>query len=161
MRKHDRRGHQLWCLVARVAEHQSLIAGALLGRIFSFRRARVHALGNVRGLTGDDVLNVDLIGMENVVLIDVTDFANAIAHDLGDWQNALKRFVFGQARNGDLAADNDALRFGVGFTRHPAMSILPEAGIEHRVGDGIANLIRVTFPNRFGRKNVATRHTKK
>ena len=45
--EHDRRGHQLRRLVAGVAEHQALIAGALLRRLLALGRLGVHALRDV------------------------------------------------------------------------------------------------------------------
>ena len=47
MRKHDRRRHQLRRVVAGKAEHQTLIARALLGRLLPFRLLGVDALGDV------------------------------------------------------------------------------------------------------------------
>ena len=47
VREHDRRGHQFRRLVAGVAEHQALVAGALLGGLLAFGLARVHALRDV------------------------------------------------------------------------------------------------------------------
>ncbi len=82
MREHDRRRHQFRRLVAGKTEHQTLVARALLGVAFAFRIARVHALRDVGALAGDDVLNVDLVGVKNVVVVHVTDLAHGIAHDL-------------------------------------------------------------------------------
>src|ERR1044071_3955946 len=43
MSKHDWSRHQLARLIARVSEHQSLIASTLLGSFFAFGCARIHA----------------------------------------------------------------------------------------------------------------------
>jgi hypothetical protein len=47
MREHDRRRHQLRRLVARVAKHDALVAGALLGGLLALRRTCVDALRDV------------------------------------------------------------------------------------------------------------------
>ena len=158
MRKHNRRRHKLGRFVARVTEHEPLIARALFRGVLPIRRARVHALRDVGGLFGDDVLDVDLVGMKNVVVVHVTDLSNCIAHDFVDRQNSAERFVFGKIWNRDLAADDHDVALGVGFARDATMSILPDACVEDGVGNGVANFIGMTFPDRFGRKNVATGH---
>jgi hypothetical protein len=38
------------------------------------------------------------------------------------------------------------------------MSILPDAGVEDRVGNGVANFVGVTFTDRLRGKDVASRH---
>ena len=48
VREHDRRWHQFRRFIAGVAEHQALVACALLGVAFSFRRLLVHALRDIR-----------------------------------------------------------------------------------------------------------------
>src|SRR5205085_2151374 len=104
MGKHDRRGHELGRFVARITEHQALVAGALFGCFLSFRAARIDALGDVGGLAGDNVLNVDFVGMKNVVVIDVTDSADAFAHDFRNGHGGFERAVLRQIRNGDFTA---------------------------------------------------------
>jgi hypothetical protein len=47
MREHDRRRHQLRRFVARVTEHQALIACSLLGGFLALDLAGVDALGDV------------------------------------------------------------------------------------------------------------------
>ena len=84
MRKHDRRRHQFHRLVAGKTEHQTLVARALLGMAFAFRIGRVYALRDVGALAGDDVLNIDLVGVENVVVVHVADLTHGIADDLID-----------------------------------------------------------------------------
>ena len=94
MREHDRRRHQLRRFVARVTEHQTLIARALFGGVFAVDRARVNALRDVGRLAGDDVLDVDLVRVKNVVVVHVTDLAHAIAHDFRNWNDGFERTIF-------------------------------------------------------------------
>ena len=82
MRKHDRRRHQLGRLVAGVAKHQALIAGALLGVILPIGSASSTPCAMSGRLRGDDVLHEDAIRVEDVVVIHVADLADGIAHDL-------------------------------------------------------------------------------
>ena len=87
MRKHDRRRHEFRRFVAGVTEHQTLIARALLRRVLAVGRARIDALCDIGRLFGDDVLDVDLVGVKNVVVVHVTDLAHRLANDLVDWQD--------------------------------------------------------------------------
>ena len=57
VRIHDWRRHQLGRLIAGIAKHDSLVTGTLLGMLFPFRLFRVHALGDVRGLGGEVVVD--------------------------------------------------------------------------------------------------------
>ena len=119
---------------------------------------RIHALRNVDALTGDDVLNVNFVGVKNIVLIHVADLTDGVAHDLIDRHDRFKRLVVRQIRNRDFAADDDRVALGEGLASDPAMGILRQARIKHRIGNGVANFVGVTFPDGFGRKNVTTRH---
>jgi hypothetical protein len=112
-------------------------------------------------LFGDDVLDIDLVGMKNVVVVYVTDLADGLAHDFVDGQDSAERFVLGQTGNRDLAANDNDVAFGVGLAGDPTMSILRDAGIKDRVGNCVANFVGVTFTDGFGRKNVTARHNKK
>jgi hypothetical protein len=106
-------------------------------------------LRNIGRLAGNDVANEDPVGVEDVIIVHVADLAHGIAHDLD-----IIQFGF----RSDLAADDDDVAFGVGLASDPAVGILRQARIEHRIGNRVANFVGVTFPNGFGRKNVTTRH---
>ena len=71
--EHDRRRHQLRRLVAGVAEHQTLVPRPLLRRLLALRRPRVHALGDVRALAGDQIGDEHLVGVKHIVVMDVAD----------------------------------------------------------------------------------------
>ena len=96
VREHDRRRHQLGRLVAGVAEHQALVAGALLGGLLALGLARVDALRDVGRLLRHQQVDEHLVGVEHVVVVDVADLADRLARDLLEVELGLGR---------DLAAD--------------------------------------------------------
>src|SRR4051794_17386479 len=161
MRKHDRRRHELRGFVARVAEHYPLVARALFGSVFSFRRARIDSLRDVGRLAGENVLDVDLVRVKNVVVVYVPDLAHAFAHDLRNGKSGFERTVLGQIRNGDFSADNNGVTLGVSLARDSTILVLTNAGIEDGVGNGVTDFVGMTFADRFGRKDVASRHKKR
>ena len=159
MCEHDRRRHQLLRFVARKTEHQSLIARALFGVAFAFRFGLVDALRNIGRLIGDDIGEENFVGVKNVVLMDVADFRDRIADDLIDVENGSERLaLLLQFRNRDLAADDDHVAFCVGLAGNAAVFILLQTGIENGIGDGVANFVGVTFTDRLGGKDKASRH---
>ena len=81
VREHDRRRHQFRRLVARVAEHQALVARALLRVLLALGLARVHTLRDVRRLAGENDIHEHLVRMEHVVVVHVADLANGLARD--------------------------------------------------------------------------------
>ena len=82
MREHDRRRHQLRRFVARVTEHQALIAGALLRRLLALDLARVHALRDVGRLLRQQQVHEHPIRMKHIIVVDVADLADGLARDL-------------------------------------------------------------------------------
>ena len=76
MREHDRRRHQLGRLVAGVAEHQSLIAGALLGGLLALGLLGIDALRDVGRLLRDQHVHEHLVRVEHVIVVDVADLAD-------------------------------------------------------------------------------------
>ena len=85
MRELDRHRHQLFRLVAGVAEHHALIAGA----------AMIHALRDVGGLLVDGADHRAGLGIESHARVVVSDPVDRGAHDLGNVDVRL---------GGDLAA---------------------------------------------------------
>ena len=70
--------------------------------------------------------------MKHVIVVDVADLANRFARDLFDVELRL---------GGDLAADDHHVRLDVGLARDAAELVLREAGIEHRVGNRVGDLV--------------------
>src|SRR5688572_30811007 len=96
--------------------------------------------------------------MKNVVVVDVADVPHRFAHDLVDRNDILEMLALRQIRDRDLPADYDDVAFRVGFAGHPALLVLPEAGVEDGVRNGVANFIRMAFAYGFGSKNKASEH---
>src|SRR6266699_2997521 len=141
MRKHDRRGHQFRRLVAGIAEHQALVAGALFGSLLAVSSTGIHALRNVGRLLGDDVGDENFIRMKNVVIIHVTNLAHGIANDLH-----VIEFCLG----GNFASNDYDVALGIGLTRHATVAILRETGIEDGIRNRVANFIGLAFGDGFG-----------
>ena len=133
MRKHDGRWHQLPRLVARVAEHQPLIARALFCGVLTFNFAGVHALRDIGRLFSDDVGDENFVGVKYVVVIHVTDGADRVAHELFDRQHTRQRLFFRQAWTSDLATYDDDVAFGERFASHATTPVLFNARVEHGV----------------------------
>jgi hypothetical protein len=133
MRKHDGRRHEFRRLVARVTEHQSLIACALLRGVLTFNCAGVHALRDIGRLFGDDIGDENFVGVKHVIVIHVTDAPNRIADELFDREDTRQRLFFRQARNGDLATDDDDVAFGERFASYATAPVMLDARVEHGV----------------------------
>jgi hypothetical protein len=144
VRKHDRRRHELGRLVARVTEHDALVAGALLRGLFALGLLRVDALGNIRRLAREVIVDENGVGVKHVVVVHVADVANGSADD---------RFVVQLRLRGDLAGDDHHVGLHHGFAGDAAEAILRQAGIEDAVGDQVSDLIGVTLANGFGGEN--------
>ena len=158
VREHDRRRHQFRRVVAGETEHQALVARALLGAFLALGLLRIHALGDVVRLIGDDGVDENLLRVKHVVVVHVTDFAHGIAHDLIDRDDVFQMLALRQIRDGDLAADDHDVALRVGLAGDAALAILPQAGVQDGVGNGVANFIRMTFADGFGSKNEASEH---
>ena len=96
--------------------------------------------------------------MKDVVVVDVTDLAHGVADDLVDRDDIFEVFVLRQIRHGNFAAHHHDVTLGVGFAGDPAAAVLAQAGVEDRVGDGVANFIRMAFAHGFGSKNETSEH---
>jgi hypothetical protein len=142
----DRRRHQLEGLVGRVAEHDPLVARALLLAV-----AAVNALGDVLGLAVDVVVDAQVGPVEALLL--VADVLDAVADDVLD----PLQDVAGAAH---LAADDHPVGGGEGLAGDARLGVLVEEGVEHRVGDPVAHLVGMAFRHRLGGEEViaATAH---
>ncbi len=74
--------------------------------------------------------------MKHVILVRVADVADGLARDLVEVQLGL---------GGDFTADHHEVALGVGFTRHAAVPVLRQTGVQHIIGNGVANLVRMAF----------------
>ena len=133
----------------RVAEHQTLVARALLGGFLALGLARVHPLRDVRALGGDGVHDQHLVRVEHIVVMRVADFADRLARDGVEVQLGL---------GGDFTADHHEVAFGVGLAGDAAAGVLGQAGVQHRIGDRVANFVRMAFADGLRRKDEVFAH---
>ena len=150
VRHPDRHRHEVRGLVAGVAEHHALVAGALLVELVLFAGgARTHLFGVVDALSDVDRLLID--GDEHAaggavvadVLAVVADVADRLAHDRLDVDVGL---------GGDFAGDDRQAGGHHRLAGHPGVGILLEQGVEHRVRDLVGHLVGMTFGHRLRRK---------
>ena len=145
----DRQRHQLGGVVAGVAEHQALVAGALLVERVDATGAvlvgRVDALGDVGGLRADRDLDAAGRAVEALGGGVVADAEHGVAHDLGDLDVGLGGHLAGDVHEAgrDHRLDGD-----------PAARVLGEHGVEDRVGDLVADLVRVPLGDGLGREQA-------
>ena len=78
--------------------------------------------------------------MEDVIIIDVTDVTHSFADHFG---------VVELGARGDFATHHDQIAFHEGFARHSASAVARQAGVENVIRDGVANLVRMAFTDRF------------
>ena len=142
-------GHELRGFVAGKTEHQSLIAGALLGRAFALGRGVIDTLLNVAGLLAHFANHPAGIGVKNAIAVHISNAANRLA-------NALFEIKLRVARN--LAGEHDEVAFGEGLASDATERVLIETGIKNVIADRVADFIGMTFGNGFGGKDVAMRH---
>ncbi|MOA28895.1 hypothetical protein D3C78_1498720 [compost metagenome] len=136
MREADRRRHQHVGLVAGVAEHQALVAGALV-----FRLGAVDALVDVRGLLADDVDDAAggaVVADVGAVVADVDDH---VAHQL---------LEVDPRAGGDLAGDDGHAGLHQGLAGHAGVLVLGDDGVEDGIGDLVGDLVRMAFGHGLG-----------
>ena len=141
---HDRQRHQHVGVVAGVAEHQPLVAGALLvhrvHRAGAALVAGVDALGDVAGLAADGDHDAAGGAVEALRGRVVADLEDPLAHDLLDVD---------VAGGGDLAGHDDEAGGQQGLDRDPAVRVLAQHLVEDRVADLVGDLVGVTLGHRL------------
>ena len=146
--------HQLRRLVAGVAEHDPLIARALVLLV-----GGVDALGDV-GRLGVQMAGVlGLVPVEALLL--VADVLDRLA-DLGleapdDLLGQGLAFGLGAARPArtDLAGQDDAIGGHQGLARDAGLRLDAEKGVHDGVGDAVGDLVRVALGHALGREDIA------
>ncbi len=133
--------HQLGGLGAGETEHDALVAGA-----FVLVARGVDALGDVGRLGVDQHLDLGAAPMETVLLIaDVAD---------GGAGHLLDLLMGHRGRPANLAGHDDAVGGAHGFDRHARGRIGGEEGVDHRVGDAIADLVRMALGDQLAGEQV-------
>ena len=139
--KHDWRGHEFRRLVRRVAEHQTLVARPLLGRLLAFRCLGIHALRNVGTLRRNRVQDQHPVRVKDIILVRVTDLADRLTGNRIEIRLRLGR---------DFTPHDDQVALGVGLARHAAARVLRQTGVQDGIGNSIAHFVRVAFAHGLG-----------
>jgi hypothetical protein len=146
VRQPDGCRHQLRGLVAGEAEHHSLVAGALL---LVQPLALGDALGDVRRLAAQGDVHRTGRRVESHVAVGVADVVDHLAHEGRDLDVRFRRH---------LARDQDEPGRGQSLAGHARAGVLRQHGVEDRVGDLVAHLVRVTHRDRLGREESGFGH---
>jgi hypothetical protein len=136
----DRRRHQFGGLVAGVAEHQALVAGALFFGILA-----VHAHVDIGRLLADHVQDAAGGSVEADVGGVVADVADDLAH---------QRFQVDPGAGGDLAGDDRHAGLDHRLAGHARALVLGQDRIEYRVRNLVGDLVGVAFGNGFGSEQI-------
>ena len=149
MRERDGQRHKLARFVAGVAEHHALVAGAVgeivaLAALLALERF-VDAHCDIGGLLVDGREHRAGLAVKAELRAVVADVAHNVAHDLRDIDVAAR---------GDLAHDENKTGRGGAFACDVAVGVLFENGVEHRVGDLVADLVGVAFGDAFGCEEI-------
>ena len=146
MGKHDWSWHQFRSLVARVAKHDALVSSTLFAALLTLSFLGINALRYVGRLGGEDVLDENLVGVEDIVIVHITNLTNRISGDLHIVEFRLC---------GDLTADNGDIAFHIGLAGHAAEFVLSKASVENGVGNSVCYLVGMAFADGFGGKDIA------
>jgi len=147
--EHDGGGHEFWGFAASEAEHEALIARALLGGFLTRNAAGIDPLGDIGALAREGVHDVDAVSVKNVFRVGIADGADGGAND-----SIVVQFGAG----GDFTCDDDEVGFYEGFASDATVRVLGEAGIEHRIGDSVADFVGMAFADRLRRKDKVAFH---
>ena len=145
----DRRRHQLRRLAAGVAEHDALVAGALV-----LVAGGVDALGDVGRLRVQSTSIFGVLPVEAVLLVadvldrDAGDVGDVISGDRGRARGPRRR-----SRRGWWSPGSRRRRApGSGPSRAAKRC---EEGIHHLIGDAVADLVRMALGNGFAGEQIA------
>ena len=142
----DRRRHQVGRLVAGVAEHQALVAGAGVEVVVA---GVVDALGDVVALLVVADHHRAALVVDAVLGVVVADPLDRVARDLDVVDVRVGR---------DLAGEDDQAGVAQGLGGDARARILLEDRVEDGVGDLVGDLVGVAFGDRFGGEEEVVRH---
>ncbi len=134
----DRQRHQAGGFVGGVAEHQALVAGALVERVVV---GGVDALGDVGRLAVDRRQHRAALVVEADVGVVVADAADDFLRDLA---------VVGVGGGGDFARDHDQAGGDQRLAGDARPGVFGQHRVEHAVGDLVGDLVGVAFGDRLG-----------
>ena len=136
----ERGGHEVRRLVGREAEHDALVARALI-----LVAAGVHALRDVRRLAVQMIVELQRLPVETFLL--VADLPDGIAHRLLDLLKRAGRplAILVHALAADLAGQHHKLRRRQRLARNARLGVLRQKQIHNRIADLIRYLVRMTL----------------
>ncbi len=141
----QRRRHQLGRLVRRIAEHDALVARALV-----LVARGVHPHGDVGRLAVQVAGEVGVLPVEALLL--VAD----VLHRRAD---LLLQALDHPGRAAHLAGDHDPVGGHQGLAGHPRIRVRRQERIHHHIRYPVRHLVRVTLRNALAREQVGgTRH---
>ncbi len=129
MRQRDRQRHQLFGVVAGIAKHEALIAGA---DVFAGGRILVDPLGDVGALLVDGHHHGAGVVADAHLVVVVADFLDDVANHVG---------VVDHGLGGDLAGNDGDAGGDHRLAGHAAVGILGQQGVEDAVGDLVGQFI--------------------
>ena len=150
----ERRRHEIGGLVAGEAEHDALVAGALV-----LVPGGVDALGDVRGLRMEVVGELKVLPMEAVLLI--ADALDDVADRLLDlFANAGRPIavLVHDSVAADFAGDDDAVGGGHRLAGDARLGVLGQEQVDDGVADLVRDLVGMAFGNGFGREQIGAAH---
>ncbi len=143
----DRRRHQLLGLAAGIAEHDALVAGALV-----LVAGGIDALRDIRRLLVHMAVDLGHVPVEAFLL--VADLADRLARHLDQTVPA------DRARAAHLAGENHPVGRRQRLDRDARLRIGGQKGVDDGVGDPVANLVGMPLAHRFaGEYVIALGHT--
>ena len=142
----DRGGHQRVGFVARVAEHQTLVAGTGFERVVRSLVNTLLDVGRLLVVANENGTAAVINAVFGIVIANLTEgvAGNADVIDLSG--------------GGDFASEHDESRGAEGFCSDATVGILLENGIENGVRDLVRHLVRMAFTHRFRRKKIIAAH---
>ena len=141
----DRCRHQRLSLRGRIAEHDPLIASALVLIL-----GRIDALGDMGRLLVQQI--GDLAGRVVELVLFIADILDTGARDILDPAHIILQP--GLVRQPHFAADHHAVGRGKGFAGNTRLGFLCQKCIKDRIRDPIADLVRVSLGNGFRCKDI-------
>ncbi|KPW19016.1 Uncharacterized protein ALO83_00811 [Pseudomonas cannabina pv. alisalensis] len=136
VREGDRRWHQHVGFVAGVAEHQALVASALI-----FRLAAVDALSDIHRLFADDVHHAAGRAVEADVGAVVANVEDDVTHDV---------FEIDPGRSRHFASDDRHTGFDQCFACYAGVFVFSDDSVQNRVGNLVGDLVRMPFGHGLG-----------
>ncbi len=133
----NRERHHLFRLVGGVAEHDALVAGALVAAL---ARCGGHALRDLGGLLRNDRDELERRIAEGLGDIRIADFLHRQADDPLVVQLRVRR---------DLPGNDHRVALAQRLARDAALRVLLEAGVEDGVRDVIADLVGMPLGHRL------------